>query len=56
MDKETLYEELIEYEIASADTLRVITGINGYTLETLNDVLYEVTGFRTWAQYMGEDD
>lgn len=37
----------------SEQTLQVVTDINGYTMDTLNDVLYAVTGYRNKAQYEG---
>ena len=45
-----LYELIIEYGIASEETLEVITNINGYSIETLNDVIYCVTGYRNFKQ------
>jgi len=52
MDKEIagLWDYIIEYNIASEDTLRVVTNINGYSIDTLNDVLYSVTGYRSLDQ------
>ena len=35
----------------SEQTLSVVTDINGYTMETLNDILYSVTGYRSRQQY-----
>lgn len=34
----------------SDDTLRVVTSINGYSLDTLQDVLYAVAGYRSFDQ------
>ena len=45
---ETLWDNLITYEIATENELQLITDINGYTLETLEDVLYARTGYRSW--------
>jgi hypothetical protein len=45
------WDFLIEYGIASEETLRVVTNINGYNLETLENVLYSETGYRTFEQY-----
>lgn len=38
----------------SEQTLQVVTDINGYTMETLNDILYSVTGYRSRQQYEGD--
>lgn len=37
---------LIEHGIVSEETLQVVTDINGYSIETLEDVLYATTGER----------
>lgn len=31
-------------------TLQIVTNINGYTMETLEDVLYAHTGYRSFDQ------
>lgn len=49
-----LWDRIVNAGIASEDTLRVITAINGYSVETLNDVIYAVTGLRNWKQYKAE--
>ncbi len=46
-----LWDRIVSADIASEDTLRVITAINGYSVETLNDVIYAVSGVRNWKQY-----
>lgn len=53
-DIATVWDYLINSEIATEDTLRIITCINGYNLETLNDVLYAVTGYRDIEQIENE--
>lgn len=50
-EESKLYDWLINNNIASEETLRIITDINGYSLQTLNDVLYAVTGYRSKEQY-----
>jgi len=40
------WQYMVDADIATDDTLRVITSINGYNIDTLNDVLYAVTGYR----------
>jgi hypothetical protein len=40
------WQYMVDADIATDDTLRVITSINGYSIDTLNDVLYAVTGYR----------
>ena len=51
MDKGKLWNLLIEYDIATEAELQLVNDINGYSLETLEAVLYARTGYRTWDQY-----
>ena len=50
-DVNELWQNILDEGIASEETLQVITSINGYSVETLNDVLFAVTGYRDWEQY-----
>lgn len=52
---ETLWDYLLDNNIASEETLKVITSINGYNTETLEDVLYATTGYRNLEQLQGEE-
>jgi hypothetical protein len=45
-----LWDYLIETNATTEETLRVVTSINGYSLETLEDVLYATTGYRSLEQ------
>ena len=45
-----LWEELIERGIATEEQLQLITNINGYSIQTLEDVLFCQTGYRTLDQ------
>ena len=54
MEKELLWEKLLEINV-SEETLQVVTDINGYTEETLLDVLYSVTGYRSFEQMEEEE-
>ena len=46
-----LWDLIIEYGIANESELQLVTCINGYNEETLNDVIYARTGFRSIEQY-----
>lgn len=50
-----IWEYIIEHEIATEKELQLITDINGYKEETLNDVLYARTGYRDIEQIKEED-
>lgn len=47
-----LWDKYIDYGICSEETLRVVTSINGYNEETMNDILYATIGYRSWDQFV----
>lgn len=47
-----VFDLIIELEIATYEELNLITGINGYNLDALNDVIYYRTGYRDIEQYL----
>lgn len=49
---EKLWDLLVNYELATESTLQLITRLNGYTLETMENVLYALTGYRSHDQFM----
>ena len=49
MDKNKAWDLLIEQGV-SEQTLQIVTSINGYSLDTLEDVLYAHTGYRSFDQ------
>jgi hypothetical protein len=51
-----LYAYIIDNGIASEEALTLITNINGYSVETLNDVIYALTGYRSMEQLEGEEE
>ena len=51
MELNEYYEWLINEGIATEEELQLITDINGYNEETLDDVLYCRTGYRNVEQY-----
>jgi len=54
MNLNELWNEIVNDEIATEDELRLITDINGYNEETLNDVIYARTGCRDIEQFLEE--
>ena len=48
------WDYLVDNGIATAEELELITNINGYTVETLNDVVYARTGYNDIEQLMSE--
>lgn len=51
MDKNTAWDTLMEFGV-SEQTLQIVTSINGYSMDTLNDILYAHTGYRSFEQVM----
>lgn len=50
-DLNTLWTLLEVYGIATEEEIDLVTSINGYTEETLNDILYVRTGYRDITQF-----
>lgn len=46
MSFDELYDKLIMLDIATENEIDLICCINGYTIDTLNDILYARTGYR----------
>lgn len=56
MDKtiDEVWDLIIEYNIATDDEIRLVTSINGYNMESLNDIIYVRTGYRDIEQLEDE--
>lgn len=54
MDKEVneVWDLLIEYGIATQEELELVTSINGYSIDTMNDVIFARTSYRNIEQFM----
>lgn len=49
-----LWNQLLDLELFTEEELRLLTNINGYNIETLNDALYARYGYRDLEQMMEE--
>lgn len=47
---ECVWELLVDMEIATDEELQLVTSINGYNIDTLNDVIYVRTGYHDIEQ------
>lgn len=56
MELNEYYDYLIENLGVNEETIKCVTGINGYSEETLNDILYYFTGYRDLEQYLEYED
>lgn len=45
-----VWEALVNMEVATEEELQLVTSINGYSLDTLNDVIYVRTGYHNIEQ------
>ena len=50
MTVEEMWDYLLDNGIAQEETLQVVCNINGYTTQTMEDVLYVLTGEREFDQ------
>lgn len=55
MNTDTIWDAIIEYGIATKEELELVTSINGYNEDTLNDVVYVRTGYRNIEQLLEEE-
>jgi len=55
-DVTELYEELIDLGMFTDEELELITNINGYSIDTLNDCIYSRFGFHSLKQYLDEEE
>lgn len=53
---ELLWNDIIDYGIATDEELQLVTCLNGYNENTLNDVVFIRTGYRELGSYLGEDE
>ena len=49
---EKLWDLIVNYKLATVQSLQLVTRLNGYTLETMGDVLYALTGYHSYEQFM----
>lgn len=52
MSLEERYDTLLELGVCSQETLSVVCAINGYNEQSLNNIVYAVTGYQTLEQYI----
>ena len=51
MELNELYEKIVEYGIATEEEINLVTCINGWNEEAMNDIIYVRTGYRSIEQY-----
>lgn len=56
MDKNDMWDALMERYDISKQALDIVTSINGFSTETMEDVLYVATGLRSFDQDSDDED
>jgi hypothetical protein len=51
---DSIWDLFLSYDVCSEETLRVVTSINGYSLQTMKDILFATTGLRNLEQFINE--
>ena len=51
---EQVWDLLLQYDIATENELKLVTTINGYNIDSLNDIIYARTGLRDIEQLLDE--
>lgn len=55
MDREEMWDFLLDYGIATDDEIQLVTSINGYNESSLEAILYTRTGYSNFDQYKEEE-
>ncbi len=56
MDLDEIVDYLVENNIATEEEIDLVTGINGYSEETVNDIIFYRTGYQDIEQYLESED
>lgn len=56
MKTNELYDVLVDHGYFTDEELRLLTNINGFNIETLNDAIFARYGYRDYNQMMGYVD
>ena len=52
MNRYEIWDAIVEHGIATEEELELVTAINGYHDDALNDVIYVRTGYRNTEQLL----
>lgn len=53
-DVNELWDELLDMDLFTEEELKLLTNINGYSVDTLNDAIFSRYGYRDLEQMMDE--
>ena len=49
---EETWDKIVELEVATENELQLVTSLNGYSIDTLNSVVYARTAYSTLSDYL----
>ena len=55
-DLEKISDIIVDYGVATEDEIRLVCQINGWTIDSLNDIIYARTGYHDVDSYLDEFD
>lgn len=56
MELDEIIDYLIENDIATREEIDLVTGINGYNEESIDDIIFYRTGYQDIEQYLESED
>ena len=56
MTVDDMLDVLVTFEIASEEAIHLVTCINGYSKETMLNILYAQTGYRDFETFLEAED
>lgn len=51
---DNIWDLFLSYDVCAEETLRIVTAINGYSLQTMKAILFATTGLRNLEQFINE--
>ena len=52
MNTDQAFQFLVDFELATEQEIQLVTKINGYNVEQLENILYVRTGYQSFDQYV----
>jgi len=52
MKTDQAHDFLVDFELATRKEIQLVTNINGYTLEQMENILYARTAYKSFEQYV----
>ena len=53
---EKISDIIVDYGVATEDEIQLVCKINGWTIDSLNDIIYARTGYKDIDSYLDEFD